>query len=386
MKTFSTGLALASLAASAAAVPALVERNNDNKYQGTPGGTVKFGNGPPSTIKDPTGNNTIKNPVYRAISEFDYASFNLGLYQEWIELDLFNYGLKRFSDAEWEEAGVTADYRSLLQFMANQETGHAQLLTNILGPGAAKQCTYNYSTAFNTVREYNDFNQQLTRWGESGVWGFLTLLNSRPAAHLLSQSIATEARQQMVFRQFAGASAMPVYFEPGIPQAWSWTLLAPYIQSCPKENPRVEWSNFPKLNVDNNPTLRYEGSRAAVSTNITQLVNTGETIYFSWEDPGKKVGPDLSYTTSKNGGTPTHALWVHQINATLAPLTITGPNSGYAKLPAGDVYDTEIAHTGPAINGTGFVALVDSADTYTVYNLSLVIPHMVAGPAIFQSG
>lgn len=42
--------------------------------------------------------------------------------------------------------------------------------------------------------------------------------------------------------------------------------------------------------------------------------------------------------------------------------------------------------TGPAINGTGFVALVDSADTYTVANLSLVIPHMVAGPAIFQAG
>lgn len=141
----------------------------------------------------------------------------------------------------------------------------------------------------------------------------------------------------------AGAPAMTVYFEPGIPQAWAWTLLAPYIQSCPEENPRVEWSNFPKLNVDNNPTLRYEGSRAAVSTNITQLVNVGETIYFSWEDPGKKVGPDLSYTTSKNGGTPTHALWVHQINATLAPLTLTGPNSGYAKLPGGDVYDTAIA-------------------------------------------
>ena len=53
------------------------------------------------------------------------------LYQEYIELDLFNYGLKRFSDAEFEEAGVTADYRSIIQYMANQETGHAQLVTNV---------------------------------------------------------------------------------------------------------------------------------------------------------------------------------------------------------------------------------------------------------------
>lgn len=122
--------------------------------------------------------------------------------------------------------------------MANQETGHArelfvvalqcttthnfriaELLTDILGPGAAQQCTYNYTGAFSTVREYVDFNQRLTRWGESGVWGFLAHLNSRDSANLLSQSIATEARQQMVFRQFAGASPFPVFFEPGIPQA-----------------------------------------------------------------------------------------------------------------------------------------------------------------------
>lgn len=42
-----------------------------------------------------------------------------------------------------------------------------------------------------------------------------------------------------------------------------------------------------------------------------------------------------------------------------------------------------LSDTGPAINGTGFVALVDSADHYTVANLSLVIPHMVAGVGSF---
>jgi hypothetical protein len=29
---------------------------------------------------------------------------------------------------------------------------------------------------------------------------------------------------------------MPVYFEVGIPQAFAWTLLNPYIVSCPAEN------------------------------------------------------------------------------------------------------------------------------------------------------
>lgn len=83
-----------------------------------------------------------------------------------------------------------------------QEVGHATLISNMLGPAAPPQCTYNYP--FNTVREFIDFCQKLTRFGESGVYGFLGHLDSRAAATLLLQSITTEARQQMVFRQFDG--------------------------------------------------------------------------------------------------------------------------------------------------------------------------------------
>lgn len=70
----------------------------------------------------------------------------------------------------------------------------------MLGPGAAKACTYNYTGAFNNVREYLDFNQQVTKFGEAGVWGFLGHLNSRDSATLMSQSIATETRQQVRFQ------------------------------------------------------------------------------------------------------------------------------------------------------------------------------------------
>lgn len=81
---------------------------------------------------------------------------------------------------------------------------------------------------------------RLTKFGESGVYGFLPHLDSRPAANLLTQSITTEARQQMIFRQFAGAFPMPVHFETGLPQAWAWTMLSPYIKSCPADNPLIQ--------------------------------------------------------------------------------------------------------------------------------------------------
>lgn len=403
MKSFTAAALVASCAAAAVASPILSERNNDGKkYDGHDGKKATSaggkgpnpdvpgdgGNGLTVTVIDPTGNNTIDNPQYRAITDFDYASFNLGLYQEWIELDLFHYGLARFSVEEFEEAGITADQRYLLQFMADQETGHAQLLTNILGPGAAKQCTYNYSGRFDTVREYVDFNQQLTRWGESGVWGFLSKLNSKPSAQLLAQSIATEARQQMIFRQFTGGPAMDVYFETGIPQAWQWTLLAPLIQSCPPENPRIGWSNYPTLRVDNQNPLRYDGSKSAVSTNITQpLAGPGKTIYYSWDKAGEMVGPDDSYKTVAPGGsTPKYALFQQSYNISYAPITLTSETSGYAVIPEAVIFDTDISYTGTAFNGTGLTALVNDNPFLTPYNSTKILPHMVAGPAIIQFG
>lgn len=73
-------------------------------------------------------------PYYHPLSDFDYESLTLALYQEWIELDLFHHGLARFSVQDFENAGLTAEDRFLIEFMANQEAGHATLLSNILGP------------------------------------------------------------------------------------------------------------------------------------------------------------------------------------------------------------------------------------------------------------
>ncbi|CCF43768.1 rds1, partial [Colletotrichum higginsianum] len=146
-------------------------------------------------------------PVYRVQSDFDYQSLALALYQEYIELDLFHWGLDTYSEADFAELGLNAEDRFLLQHMADQEIGHATVITNLLGPQAPRQCTYNYPVS--NLREYIDFNQKLTRWGEAGVYGFLPHLNSGPAAQLLLQSITVEARQQMIFRQFEGLFPMP---------------------------------------------------------------------------------------------------------------------------------------------------------------------------------
>ncbi|KAJ5489024.1 Protein rds1 [Penicillium diatomitis] len=355
-------------------------------------------------------------PVYNAKSDFDYESLALALYQEWIELDLFQDGLRRFSAADFQAAGLSKADRDLIAFMAEQEVGHATLISNMLGAEAPQQCNYNYP--YTNVAEYLDFCQKLTRWGESGVYGFLAHLDSREAASLLTLSITTEARQQMIFRQFQGLFPMPVWFEVGIPQSWAWTLLAPYISSCPEGQTRLAWQNFPGLQVLNQPssatanngttpmnntlgpaanvvrgnktnnqpaTGQNDGARVTHDTGA--LSYPGRQVYLEWQQPGQEIGPNNSYVTSTSAGAGQYVVWVSQLNVTYSPLTVTeqgtsnGTGRGYTVQP-----DLETFQGDPAINGTIFIAITDSDAVYTPFNLSQINPHVVAGPAIYQAG
>lgn len=396
----------------AASVPALPAQSF--KYDYPADGELHANEPAPYTPAGGLGTNGTA-PVYRVQSDFDYQSIALGLYQEWIELDLFHYGLATYSVEDFEAAGLNAEDRFLLEFMADQEVGHATLLTNMLGDNAPKQCTYNYPSM--NVREYIDFSQKLTRWGESGVYGFLNHLDSREVGQLLLQSITTEARQQMIFRQFNGQFPMPVWFECGIPQSWAWTLLAPYISSCPADQQQLIWQNFPALHILNQPNpARIDGadvwnetrgdyantlstddiSAADACVNSTKvgancapaithnrtapLSYPGREVFLQWDAPGKSIGPNNSYITSTSASQPKFALWVSQLNATYSPLLNVSGNSAYTIQPNTSTYEGD-----PAINGTMFLALTDEDLYVTPFNLSMVNPHVYA-LALYQAG
>ncbi|OBT78174.1 hypothetical protein VF21_02665 [Pseudogymnoascus sp. 05NY08] len=375
-------------------------------------------------------------PVYRVQSDFDYQSLLLGLYQEWIELDLFKDILNRFSEADFAKLNLTASDRFLVEFMADQENGHSTLVSNLLGGpgGSTPQCSYHYP--YETLHEAFDFAAKLTQWGESGVWGFQAHLDSRESAQLLDQSIATEGRQSMVFRQLGGLFPMPVWFETGIPQSWTWTYLAPYIASCPSNAKRLAWQNFPELHILNQPNAALvnasqgasaggsagnttktssnetvgwgpaaPGSDAAAgNASCTQTNKTGDScegsiaqnrsiplsfpgrqVFLSWDAPGKPVGPNNSYVTSTLAKDPKFVVWVSQLNVTYSPLediklVPNGTSSGTTLQPDISTFEGD-----PAINGTMFIGLTDTDDTFSMFNLSSINPHVVA-LGLYQAG
>lgn len=334
------------------------------------------------------------------------------MYQEWVELDLFQDGLQRFSENDFKSAGLGNASRNLIAYMAGQEVGHATMLSNILGVRAPQQCSYKYP--YTNVREFIDFCQKVTRFGEAGVYGFLAHLDSREAATLLTQSITTEARQQLIFRQFQGLFPMPVWFETGIPQSWAWTLLAPYISSCPSNQTRLVWQNFPGLKIINQPSISSGGSNSSNNTgafnntispgtNVVKAPNgkifgpeskckiapdgysplsfPGRQVALQWASPGSQVGPNNSYVTTSQATQPKYVVWVSQLNVNYTHLRIGNGSLGYTVQPNVETYQGD-----PAINGTMFIAITDNNPYLTPYNLSLINTHIVAGPAIYQAG
>ncbi len=87
-------------------------------------------------------------PVYRVQSDFDYQSILLSLYQEWIELDLFRNIMAKFNESDFAALNLTKSDMFLMQFMADQESGHSTLLSNMLGGpgGATPMCAYFHHT------------------------------------------------------------------------------------------------------------------------------------------------------------------------------------------------------------------------------------------------
>lgn len=269
-----------------------------------------------------------------------------------------------------------------------------------------------------TVQEFVDFCQKITRFSESSVYGFLPHLNSREAAALLIQTITTEARQQMIFRQFEGLFPMPIWFEVAVPQSWAWTLLAPHISSCPANQTRLAWQNFPALWILNHPNpTQINGSMVAFNKTLGPGMNTlnnskllgspclnssipglscnpaithnrsvplsrpGRHVVLQWEVPGQRVGPNNSYVTSTLAKSPRYVLWASQLNVTYTRLMKTDRNVGATVQPGLQTYQGD-----PAVNGTIFIAITDRNLYVTPFNISLVNPHIVAGPALYQAG
>ena len=70
-----------------------------------------------------------------------------------------------------------------------------------------------------------------------------------------------------------------------------WTLMAPYITSCPSTNTPVKWVNFPALTITNAPSGIQPWHGPAVSRNRTALTTPNREVHL---EVSRDIGNNLS--------------------------------------------------------------------------------------------
>ncbi|TPX61283.1 hypothetical protein PhCBS80983_g01201 [Powellomyces hirtus] len=229
------------------------------------------------------------------IKQEDFDRLNLGLNFELLELDLFNLGLDRFSKEDWESAGYPASFVDLVRFMRDQEVAHASAIQQILQGKGAKPCEYQFPD-FAGPKEYIEFSSIVTSVGEAGYLGFTNQLYNRSSILTSTQIFTTEARQNAVFRQARGLNPLNANFDTPLTESQSYTLNAPYIKSCPPENPPIPFKVLPTLKA--------------------KIVDE-DTVQLEWKEDKEK-------RTDESDGNKLYAAWINQLDLQFVEVTEDG--------------------------------------------------------------
>ncbi|KAL4914806.1 hypothetical protein BDW62DRAFT_219885 [Aspergillus aurantiobrunneus] len=279
-------------------------------------------------------NNT--EPRYMVKSDWDFESIALGVYQEYIELDLFHDGLARFTDEEFTAAGLVPEARSLIEFMANQETGHAR-----------QQAIFRQMSGLTPIDVWFE-----NGWPQSWQWTML-------APYM---GYCPEGQTRLAWQNFP---TLRILNNPNI------NRISPNSRSLDGSETvgrRITDPSVSDITADNsclNATRTGQGCGPGIAHNRSEPLSfPGKKALFEWGAPGKAVGPNNSYVISTAAGQPQFVGWSNQLNLTYSPSTITGVNTGYTIQPEGYVYDRQ-----GIINGMA-VMLTDLDLYVTPFNLT----------------
>ncbi|KAF5865564.1 hypothetical protein ETB97_003408 [Aspergillus alliaceus] len=261
-------------------------------------------------------------PHYMVESDFDFKSIALGVYQEYIELDLLLDGFAPFTDEEFLEAGLQPAW-SRGTIADRVHGGPGDRTRDIAGQHAGRS-------------RAKDVRIRLS-----------VLKHSREVPNLLSLSITTEARQQMIFRQMSGPNPTDVLVREQMAPVLGMNHTCPIYQLLPGGNDPSRMAELPNSPYPEQPEHQPRVPRQDAQRRDENCLYQ-HAVFFEWEAPSKSVRPNSSYITTTTAGEPKF-------------------------VPEGSVYNSD-----GIINGTMAVALTDLDLFVTPFNQTMLNPHIVA--------
>lgn len=180
------------------------------------------------------------------ITDADILNYALTL--EHLEDKFYREGLSNYTQADFAKAGFDATFYGNLKTISSDEQTHVAFLTAALkGVGATpvKECTYNYGVA--DPKSFVMLSSILEGVGVSAYLGAAADIMSAEYLTAAGSILTVESRHSSYIRASLSESPFPSPFDVPLTLNEVYTLAAPFIVSCPSDNPTLPVKAFPML-------------------------------------------------------------------------------------------------------------------------------------------
>jgi len=255
----------------------------------------------------------------------DTDILNYALTLEYLEATFYQEALSKYDESAFKAANAD---RQRFTEIAAQEAQHVSFLAGALGSNATAACKYSFP--YTDVESFITLASVIESVGVSAYLGAAAFIQNKDYLTAAGSILTTEARHQAYLGHVTGGA--PWSGPEDTPLSFNdvYSLVAPFITSCPESNPALPVKAFPALNVTSSNNTA--GSELTVSYNATNGTDNGSV----------------------------YAAFFSGLNTTFVPLS-----NNTARIPN--------------FNGTAFVVLTSSNDTVSDANT-------LAGPAVLSLG
>ncbi|KAJ7491887.1 ferritin-like domain-containing protein [Mycena latifolia] len=186
--------------------------------------------------------------VKRADAIDDATVLNFALTLEHLENAFYSGALARFSEHDFEKAGLSKWARGRFAQVAEHEAAHVKFLSAALGDKATQPC--NYTFPYTDPKSFAGLSQVIEGVGVSAYTGAAQYITDKTYLTAAASVLATEARHASwvasavnKYAGWSGALDVPL----GLNQVYS--IAAAFIAGCPATNPALPVKAFPSLTV-----------------------------------------------------------------------------------------------------------------------------------------
>ncbi|KDQ58808.1 hypothetical protein JAAARDRAFT_193326 [Jaapia argillacea MUCL 33604] len=205
------------------------------------------------------------------ITDFDVLNFALTL--EHIEDAFYTGALAKYSEADFEAAGLPKYARGRFVEIGEHERSHVEFLSGVLGNQATQPCTYTFP--YTDVKSFAALSQVFEGVGTSAYAGAAHLLTNPDYITSSAVILSTEARQAAwVASAVNNVEPWSGNFDVPLDLNEVITLASSFIVSCPSTNPVLPAKAYPALTLDlASPSPSYPTSKK---------ITPGSTISFEY--------------------------------------------------------------------------------------------------------